>query len=200
MVTQDLNSSGAFGRGTAAVRRSVGGFTMVEVMFATLMIGLSIGSIMAINTLSIHTLEASREAAATSQVLQERLEMIRDRSWTEVANGTAMAALMRTATESERELTDSNFSETMKVTVPVHGPNGPTESARFFSVRRTGGTTAVEQAGDFSTEPTLFFEGTATWRTSSGVHQRKLRCIICRNGLTRSGIVGSVLGRPGTFR
>ena len=33
-------------------------------------------------------------------------------------------------------------------------------------------------------------------RSSYYEHQRKLRTIVCRTGLTRSGVFGSALGRP----
>jgi Tfp pilus assembly protein PilV len=173
-------------------------FTILEVMVAASLIALSIGSIAAMNVRSFHILRASREAAASSQVLQQRIEMIRDRSWAEVSSSAAMAALLAAPAESEAELTDAGFIETMTVTVPEASASGPVESSRAFKVRRSRGTVVVKQAEDFSAEPTLFFEGSVTWTDHSGPHQRSLRTVVCRIGLTRGGVVGSVVGRPGT--
>ncbi len=174
------------------------GFTIMEVMVAALLIAISMASIMTINVKSIHTLRASREAAASSQVLQQRIEMIRDRTWTEVSSADALAALLTTPAQSEAELSDAHFSEALKVTVPLASPTGPVESARTFSVHRADGVASVDAPGDFSAEPTLLFEGTVVWHDPSGLHHRSLRTVVCRAGLTRSGVIGSVIGRPGS--
>lgn len=160
------------------------------------LITVSMGSILAMNVRAAKILRASREVTATSQMLQQRIEMVRDRSWSEVAGSQALAALMGTPTDSEAEMSGTNLTERMKVTVPKATAEGLQETDRSFSVSRSEKRVAVEQSGDFGTEPTLLFEGTATWRDSAGVRQRVLRTVVCRFGLTRSGIVGTVVGRP----
>lgn len=172
----------------------------MEVLIAILLIGIAVPGIVAINLQSMATLRSSRQAAAASQVLQQRMEMIRDRNWSEVASSRAVAALLSTAASSEEEVTDPNFAEMLKVTVPTQSPDGPVESGQSFSVRRHRGGVSIVETGDFSGEHTLFFEGTVVWHDKTGVRQRVLRTIICRHGLTRSGVFGSVLGRPGTER
>lgn len=172
----------------------------MEVLVATLLIAMAMGSIMAINARAISTLRESREVAASSQVLQQRIEMIRERSWTEFASAEALASMMRSRSESEAELSDPLFVETMRVTVPQPSAAGPVESDRFFLVQRTRGRSSIERMGDFSSEHTLLLEGTITWHSQRRIRTRSIRSIICRQGLTRSGIVGSVLGRPGTER
>ncbi len=177
-----------------------GAFTLAEVMVCILLIVLSMGSILMMNLRSAKILRASREVAAASQMLQQRVEMARDRSWSEVASSQALAALMQTATDSEPEMSASNVSERMTVTVPKATADGLVETDRSMSILRSAGKVSVEKSGDFTAEPTLLFEGTATWRDTAGVHQRVLRTVICRFGLTRSGIVGTVIGRPGSQR
>lgn len=152
---------------------------------------------MAIHTHAVHTLRATRQAAASSQVLQQRVEMLRAKPWPEVSNSAALTQLMSAATESEKELTDAHMTETLKVIVPVSSANGPTASATGFSVRRQDGRATADRSFDLGPQPTLFFEGTLTWRDVRGVHARTLRTMICRAGLTRSGIFGSPLGRAG---
>ena len=179
-------------------RRNCGSraFTLLEVTVSCLLIALAMGSILMMSMRSSRLVRASREVAATSQMLQQRVEMIRDRKWSEVSGSLALAALMATPTDSEAEMSGSRLTERMKVTVPKASTTGLVESDRTFTVSRSEGRVVTEGSGDFGAEPTLLFEGTATWSDSSGVHQRVLRTVICRFGLTRGGIVGTVLGRP----
>ena len=172
-------------------------FTILEVLAAAALIALAMGSIMAINTHAVHTLRATRQAAASSQVLQQRVEMIRAKPWPQVSSSTALAQLMSVATESEKELTDAHMVETLKVIVPVASADGPIASATDFTVRRQDGTATPDRNLDLGARPTLLFEGTLTWRDVHGVHVRTLRTMVCRAGLTRSGIFGSPLGRAG---
>lgn len=176
------------------------GFTLAEVMISILLIVVSMGSILMMNVRAAKILRASREVAATSQILQQRVEMARDQPWSGVTSAKAFAVLMQTPTDSEAEMTDPQFSEQMRVTVPKPTADGLAETSRSFSILRSKGRVTVEQADDFSTEPTLLFQGTVTWRDTSGVHQRVLRTVVCRYGLTHSGIVGTVIGRPGSAR
>lgn len=180
-----------------ATTRNFRAFTILEVLAAAALIAIAMGSIMAINTHAVHTLRATRQAAASSQVLQQRVEMIRARPWPEVSSSDALTQIMSIPTESEKELTDAHMTETLKAIVPVASANGPTDSATTFSVRRQDGSAAADHALDLGAQPTLLFEGTLTWRDVHGVHARTLRTMICRAGLTRSGIFGSPLGRAG---
>ena len=108
-----------------------------------------------------------------------------------------LTRLMSLPTESEKELTDARMKETLKVTVPVASGSGPAAGASSFTLLRQNGHASADLLLDFSSEPVLMFEGSLTWRDVHGVHQRSLRTMICRAGLTRSGVFGSSLGRAG---
>ncbi len=179
------------------MRASTGAFTLLEVMVSTMLIAVAMGSILVMNARASRILRASREVAAASQVLQQRIEMIRERPWAEVSGAQALVTLMKKATDSEAEMANSNLTERLKVTVPRPAADGFSETKHTFTISRSAAGVAIEGTGDFSNEPTLLFEGTAVWRDQSGVHQRALRTIVCRHGLTRSGVVGTVLGQPG---
>ncbi len=182
-------------RWNVRARRSA--FTLLEVMVSTMLIAVAMGSILVMNARAARILRASREVAAASQVLQQRIEMLRERPWAEVSGSQALVSLMRKATDSEAEMANSNLTERLKVTVPQSAAEGFAETKRTFTIVRSSSGVVAEGAGDFSTEPTLLFEGTAVWRDQGGVHQRALRTVVCRHGLTRSGVVGTVLGQPG---
>lgn len=173
------------------------GFTILEVLVAALLIGITTGSIMTMNARALHVLRASHLAAASSQVLQQRIEMVRAHPWPEIASSTALATLMATATESEKELGGAQMIETIQFSVPQDPPNTPTVGGGTFTMSRTDDGTVTEVlAGDLTSEPTLLVDSSITWLDHSGPHRRFLRTVICRAGLTRSGIFGSALGRP----
>lgn len=184
-------------RFSAPSRRSLAATTFVEVLISAALIFVCLGGILTVNTKSIHTLRATQQAAASSQILQQRIETIRSRPWPEISNSTALAALLQVPTESEKQIPDLNLSELIRVSVPTLTTEGFIEG-QSFTVRRDGPTVWIEQAGDFGKEPTLLVAGAIIWRDSQGRHERQVRTIICRAGLTRSGIYGSVLGCRGT--
>ncbi len=172
------------------------GFTILEVLVAALLISTVIGSIVTMNAQAIHTLHATRQAAGSSQVLQQRVESIRARPWPEVSSSTALAALMQRAAESQRELSDLDAIERMEVSVLAAGSVTPVDETRSFTLQRQRGVVRIEKAGDLGDEAALLFESSLTWNDMNGPHRRKLRTLVCRAGLTRSGIFGSSFGRP----
>lgn len=180
-----------------AARSSRAATTFVEVLISAALIFVCLGGILTVNVKTIHTLRATQQAAASSQILQQRVETIRSKPWPEMSNSTALAALLQVPTESEKQIPDLNLSEVVRVSVPTLTAQGFTEGASF-TVRRDRTTVWIEQAGDFRNESTLMFSGSISWRDMHGRHERQLRTILCRAGLTRSGIYGSVLGCRGT--
>jgi hypothetical protein len=178
-------------------RAAAKAFTIVEVLVSAVLILLALGSILAINTKSMHTLRATRQAAASSQILQQRVEAIRGKPWPEISNSAILKDLIERPAESEKELADFNLTEFINVSVPATTEAGAMDAGESFSIRRQNGRVRVITPGDFGKETTLLFESTISWRDVQGSHERKLRTIICRAGLTRSGVFGSSLGRPG---
>lgn len=172
-------------------------FTILEVMISAVLILISLGSILAMNAKSMHALRATRQAAAGSQVLQQRIEAIRAQVWPEVSNSTAMARLMSAPTNAEKELSDTGFIETVRISAaPPIG--GAIDEERTYEVRRQRDTARVVKTGDLGSDMALLIESTIAWSDVQGSHERRLRTLICRSGLTRSGIYGSALGRIGT--
>ena len=178
---------------STAIRQS--GVSMIEVLVAALLIFLSLGGILSMNARSIHVLRSTRQAVASSQMLQQRIESIRNRPWPEISNATALASLMRTPTDSEKELADINCTEFITLSVP-EALGTPAVGARAFSLQRQRGIVTIVDDADLGAEPMLLVNASLQWRTSAGTQQRMLRTVICRNGLTRSGIFGSTLGCP----
>ena len=168
---------------------------MVEVLVAALLILVALGSILAMNTRSIHILRSTRQAIASSQMLQQRIEAIRNKPWPEISNPTAFASLMRIPADSEKELADPDCTEFITISVP-DALGGPRAGARAFSLERRRGIVRVIEEADLGPEPMLLVNTSLQWRGVNGTQQRMLRTIVCRNGLTRGGIFGSTVGRP----
>jgi hypothetical protein len=172
------------------------GVTIIEVLVASLLVMMGLGGIFAINTRCLHLLRSTRQVAASSQMLQQRMETLREKPWPEVSNSTALAQLMRTPTESEKELADAGVVEAITVSVPPTVDAIAKDKVRAFTVLRQRGTTQIPDPGDLGAEPLLLVEIVLTWRGIQKDQQRRQRTMICRTGLTRSGIFGSTFGRP----
>jgi hypothetical protein len=179
-----------------ACRRSTA-FTVVEVLVAAALISFGMCGVLAISAKSAHTLRATQVAAASSLVLQQRIETIRGKPWPEISNEKALRDLLRTPMESEKEIPDPDLIEYVKVFVPQINAAGALEEGASFSVWRQHSTAYIESRGDFGNEPTLLFASYVTWCDKDGRHLRHLRTLVCRAGLTRSGVFGSSLGNPG---
>jgi hypothetical protein len=170
---------------------------MVEVLVSALLIFMAMGGILAMNTRSIHLLRSTRQAVASTQMLQERIESMRNRPWPEISSATALAAVLRVPTESERELADPNYSEFVAVSVP-DAFGGESPAAGSFSLQRHAGVVTISADADLGAEPMLLVNFSLQWRDVKGVQQRMVRTVLARTGLTRSGVFGSTLGRPPT--
>jgi Tfp pilus assembly protein PilV len=175
------------------------GVTIIEVLASALLIFLGLGGIFAMNTQSLEILRSTRLLANGSQILQERVETLRSLPWPEVANSQAVSNTVYSApAPSAAELSKADLVETIIFSVPST-PGQPSPDNNTFVIRRKNGAVRVLQAGDFTSQPLLLVDMTVSWQDRSSTKQRQLRTIICRDGLTRSGIFGSAFGRPATI-
>jgi Tfp pilus assembly protein PilV len=185
------HDGGAMGRSP----RICAGVTIIEVMVSALLIFLGLGAIFSLNTRSLQVLRKTRQFATASQMLQERLEMMRNCPWPQVSRAQTLAALLQTPAPSSRDLADATPSEDILVTIPST-PGQPASNAPVFEVHRIFGQATVVQDGDLSTAPLLVVEASVSWKAGDQTQQRSVRTVIARDGLTRAGIFGSSVGRP----
>jgi len=171
------------------------GVTIIEVLTSSLLIFLGLGAVFAMNTQSLQILRSTRLLANGSQILQERIESMRNHPWPEVANAPALARLMQTPAPSEVELGNAQLVEIVNVSIP-DTPGTPKADNSSFKIRRRDGKVDVVQSANLTAQPLLLVEMTITWQEKQETKQRQLRTIIGRTGLTRSGIFGSAFGRP----
>ena len=179
-----------------SARKNQDGVTIVEVLLASVLIFIGLGSIFEMNTHSIELLRATHLTAASTQMLQERVETIRSKVWPEVSNSTALAILMQTPAQSEVEMNAPALTETITLSVPVTQSGQVTTSGPAVQVQRQQGQVRILQAGDLGAAQLLLTDILLAWGPPGHVQKRELRVIICRTGLTRCGIFGSAFGRP----
>ncbi|MEO8352903.1 MAG: hypothetical protein ABI680_14315 [Chthoniobacteraceae bacterium] len=103
---------------------------------------------------------------------------------------------MSIPTNSEIELADRDCIETLRVSAAATTADGAIGEGKTFTIRRQHGIAETTQFADLTTTPTLLIESSINWRDLDGAHERTMRTVICRAGLTQCGVVGSLLGRP----
>lgn len=164
-------------------------------MASALLIFLGLGAIFSLNTRSLQILRKTRQYATASQVLQERVELMRSHSWPDVSRAGMLATLLQAPAASGADLADADPMEDIIVTIP-DTPGQPAGNAPYFEVRRWHGKANVVYDGDLSTSPVLLVSASISWLAGGDAQQRSVRTVVARNGLTRSGIFGSAVGRP----
>lgn len=102
--------------------------------------------------------------------------------------------VVATPAESARDLADADPTETLTVSVPPP-PDATATRTDSFEVQRRGGKAVVMREADFESERLLLVELRIAWREGPRTNERRVRTLIGRAGLTRSGIFGSAFGR-----
>lgn len=177
-----------------ARNRSSSGVTILEVLASAVVILLGLGAIFGMNAQSLQILRKAQQAAAASQILQERIESMRARPWPEISRGTAVATWWSLPTNSAADLADANPTERLTIS-PASSPSAVTARTGSFEVERRSGKVQILRDADLSAERLLLVEVRITWQEQRGTVERRLRTIIGRSGLTRSGVFGSAFGR-----
>jgi hypothetical protein len=99
-------------------RSTHSGSTLVEAMMAAGISAIFLGSLFAMNTASMGTIKRAREAAAASQVLQQRVESMRIANWHQITDADWIKAnLLNTATLGSADLK----SVTESLTISPYG-------------------------------------------------------------------------------
>src|ERR1700752_1092013 len=119
-----------------STRQSVNGSTLLEAMMAAGISALFLGSLFAMNTASMSTIKMAREAAAASQVLQQRVESMRIANWHQITDADWIKAnLMNNAAPGTSDL--KSVTETLTI-----APYGSANTADTL-ITRTGNTAVI---------------------------------------------------------
>ena len=108
-------------RGLSRYHQRQFGFTMVDVMAATVVVALALAGVFVANTRAMGLVRSAKQAAVASKCLQQRIEQIRNYSWLQLTDFTAMQNLYSVPPLPSVEL--PGFSE--RVTVSKYIPAVP---------------------------------------------------------------------------
>src|SRR4051795_13398022 len=91
---------------------SAQGTTLIEVVIATGLVAVFLGSLFTMNTASMDTIQMAKQSAAASQVLQQRVESLRIANWHQVTDPDWLKTnLLNTSAQGTTGL--ANLTETL---------------------------------------------------------------------------------------
>src|ERR1043166_3434297 len=112
-----------------STRFPLSGSTLIEAMMAAGVSALFLGSLFAINTSSMGTIKMARQAAAASQVLQQRVESMRIANWHQITDANWIKLnLLNSDANGANDL--KSVSETLTITPYGSGNVGNTVLTR----------------------------------------------------------------------
>jgi type II secretory pathway pseudopilin PulG len=124
-----------------STRHSVTGSTLIEAMMAAGISAIFLSSLFAINTASMSTIKMAREAAAASQVLQQRVESMRIANWHQITDPDWVKAnLLNTSAPGTSDL--KAVTETL-----IIAPYGSANTADTM-ITRTGTSVVINRRND----------------------------------------------------
>lgn len=122
-------------RAGGVYRRQAGGFSLIEVAIASLVIGILVASILSTVTHGFSILSRFRQTLRANQILQQELETIRTYSWSQMTNASNFGSsnyydgsLLYVSTRSITNYSNSTTYGTnymKKVTVSITWTNAP---------------------------------------------------------------------------
>jgi type II secretory pathway pseudopilin PulG len=110
-------------------KSTAAGSTLIEAMMAAGISALFLGSLFAINTSSMQTIKMAREAAAASQVLQQRVESMRIANWHQITDADWIKANLLNA-DAPGSVDLKSISETLTIVPYGSGNTGNTLISR----------------------------------------------------------------------
>lgn len=120
---------------------STQGSTLIEVVIATGLVAVFLGSLFTMNSASMDTIQMARQAASASQVLQQRVESLRIANWHQVTDANWLRSnLLNTASDSGTGL--KNLVETLTLI-----PYGSTTVGNT-SITRSGTSVSITSRND----------------------------------------------------
>lgn len=164
----------------------IGGFSLVDVMGAVLIIGLGLTGLFAANSRALVMLKSSKQAAVASKCLQQRIEQLRSYNWTQVTDAQSLQDLYATPPLPSVEL--PGFSE--QVTVSAFTPatssdtTAPAPAAPFLIVRRAvdGAVTLFSDAPDLIDGTAVRMDVQITWPGPQGRTRMRETSVVITNG------------------
>jgi hypothetical protein len=162
------------------------GFSLIDVMAALLVIGISFAALFAANSRAMGMLKSAKQSAVASKCLQQRIEQIRNYNWTQVTDSAAMQDLYSIPPLPSAEL--PGFSEQMQIS--AFAPKGTSGTASdppappYITITRSNnGTVALASDNvDLVSGPTVRVNVQISWPGPGGVTRMRETSVVIANG------------------
>ena len=156
-----------------------GGFTLLETVAAVGMIGLFLGVLIAMGSQILGVLRTSKDNIAASQGLQERVEMLRAATWSQITDVTRLSdEVLVTELDSTSGLADA----TETITISAYPPNAslPIKIQR----KRGGSKKLLSENALLTNERMLRMDVSLTWNgpPKMRTHERVVTALIAKTG------------------
>ncbi|HEY4284366.1 MAG TPA: hypothetical protein VGM62_14980 [Chthoniobacterales bacterium] len=166
-------------------RHRASGFTLIDVLGATLVVGLAFAGIFAANGRALSMVKTAKQAAVASKCLQQRIEQIRNYNWTQVTDSSAMTGLYSVPPLPSVEL--PGFSEQLTVsgfTPAASGSASAAPSGTPMQITRstTGTVSLVTDNVALVSQPLVRVDVRITWPGPSGRNRVRETSVIIANG------------------
>ena len=167
-------------------RRPQGGFSLVDVMGAVVVIGLALAAVITANTRAMSMLKSSKQAAVASKCLQQRIEQIRTYNWTQVTDAQVMQDLYATPPLPSVELPGFSEQVTVSAFTPAttSGSAAPAPVAPFLQVTRdvSGNVALASDNPNLVSGPEVRVDVQITWPGPGGATRTRQTSVIVANG------------------
>lgn len=164
------------------------GFSLVEVMVATALIGIGLGGIMMVNSQILRMAKDTRHTNAASLMLQARVEQMRNTSWD---NMTSASHLKNDILAQDRAAGSGIPGAEVRIKVAAYNPHNLTASTTIEPIdvkRAADGTVSIlTTGGDFDGTRLARVDVAVSW-TGTGGRERKRESstIISNNGISKN--------------
>ena len=151
-------------------RNDENGFTLVEVMVATMLVAIFFASIFELNAVCLRYMDASKESLAALQSVQDRAEVLRNLAFSDLTTTSFVRNNVMPANYTP-DKTPTLFSK--KATEVVRITQYPTANGVTQFTRLPNGTVTTDsQATDLATASLVKIDVSVTWNMTMGGRPR----------------------------
>ena len=162
-------------------KSSESGTTLIEATIAACTAAMFLGSLFAMNMTSMKTLRTAREAAAASQVLQQRIESLRIANWHQITDANWIKTNVLNADAAGASIL-KGVNETLTLV-----PYGSTTTGNVQLTRSNGSTQITSNTAPLLTENAMkvIWSVAYTGGIQSGAVTRQTVAIVGKGGVAK---------------
>lgn len=178
-----------FKRPLLTPRAGEAGITIVETVFALVIMGITIGGVMLMNSQQLKMVKSVRDTNAAALCMQERVEQMRIATWPQMTNTTYLRDTYFASTpRSAAPLGSFVEKVTVQPYVSVASTSSalPTVASQIVVQRKNGQPAEIVSSADLSGERLARVLVDLTWTGKEGApHSRQYTTVISNSGVNR---------------